>query len=325
MYPTQGISKIQKQQMVTCESSNVKVIGVNGNFDDCQRMVKKILNDEDFKKTLLKKVAVNLNTANSINWGRILPQILFHIHNYLEMANQGYIEMGQKVDLCIPTGNFGNVLSAIFAKTMDVPYDKIIVASNENKVLHDFFSTGFYDLRSRNLIKTVSPAIDILVSSNLERLLWMQLGSNRVSELMQNLAQERFFQVTPEELEKVKSFNLESGWCNEEDCKSTMIKVWNNDKYMLDPHSSVAVKVAQEFSSENPLLVCSTAHYSKFVEECKDIFESIDKIDNPSPHEGIEKCKTKKIIHEKTVDVNYDKICEILTQFATEYFLGASY
>lgn len=326
MYPSKGISKIQKQQMVTCSSSNVKVIGINGDFDDCQRMLKKLLADFEYKTFLLKRFSVHINTANSINWGRILPQILFHIHNYLEMVKQGFVEIGQKVDLCIPTGNFGNMMSAVFAKTMDVPYDKLICASNDNNVLNDFFKTGIYDLRQRSLIPTIAPAIDILVSSNLERLLWMHLGSHRVKELMQSLAQDKYFQVTPEELQDIKDkTNIESGFCNEIQCKETIRRVWNNDKYMIDPHTSVAVKVAKELQvDEKPMLVVSTAHYSKFVEECNDILEEIgqDNIKIPSPHEGIEECKSKEIIHDIVLDADYDQVCEMLTKFAQEYFLG---
>ena len=142
------------------------------------------------------------------------------------MVNQGFIELGQKVDLCIPTGNFGNILSAIYAKTMlDVPYDRIICASNDNKVLHDFFSTGIYDLRQRNLIKTISPAIDILISSNLERLLWTHLGAHRVNELMTSLAQDRYFQIKSKELEMIFKFPFESStliFCLKFVCKEAL-------------------------------------------------------------------------------------------------------
>lgn len=144
------------------------------------------------------------------------------------MVKLGFIHLGQKVDLCIPTGNFGNILSAIHAKKMDLPYDQIISASNQNKVLHDFFTSGIYDLQNRTLVKTVSPAIDILISSNLERLLWTHLGSKRVQELMESLKNQGFFQVTPEELQRIlTSENLHSGFCTEEQCKETIKQVWN--------------------------------------------------------------------------------------------------
>ena len=250
-----------------------------------------------------------------------LIQLRFQ-HCYLEMVNLGYIKLGDKVDLCIPTGNFGNILSATYAKKMDVPYDQIISASNQNKVLHDFFTTGIYDLRDRKLIKTVSPAIDILVSSNLERLLWIHLGPKRVQNLMENLKSERFFQISQEELDRMlTSENLKSGFCDESECKETMTKVWGQDKYMVDPHTAVAIKVAERYKSSNPMLVASTAHYSKFVEECGDVFETIDtEIQNPEKHQEIEDCKQKEIVHKDTIIADYDSVCDKLKDFVNQYF-----
>ena len=238
------------------------------------------------------------------------------------MVKLGFIHLGQKVDLCIPTGNFGNILSAIHAKKMDVPYNQIISASNENKVLHDFFTSGIYDLQNRPLVKTVSPAIDILVSSNLERLLWAHLSSKRVQELMENLKNQGFFQVTPEELQRISTTeNLHSGFCTEQECKETIKQVWNQDKYMVDPHTAVAIKVAKSHQGSNPMLIASTAHYSKFVEECQDIFDNIDEvIDNPVKHQGIEECKDKSVVHNETLKADYDLVCDKLKEFVNQYF-----
>ena len=240
------------------------------------------------------------------------------------MVNQGFIELGQKVDLCIPTGNFGNILSAIYAKTMlDVPYDRIICASNDNKVLHDFFSTGIYDLRQRNLIKTISPAIDILISSNLERLLWTHLGAHRVNELMTSLAQDQYFQIKSKELEMIlDASNLKTGWCNEEDCKDMMFKTWQDDKYMVDPHTSVALKVAKEFQNHLPMLVTSTAHYSKFVEECKEVLDKVTDtvIEKPMAHQGIALCYSQEVVHHDVIDVNYETVCKKLKDFTKGVF-----
>ena len=238
------------------------------------------------------------------------------------MVKLGFIHLGQKVDLCIPTGNFGNILSAIHAKKMDVPYNQIISASNENKVLHDFFTSGIYDLQNRPLVKTVSPAIDILVSSNLERLLWAHLSSKRVQELMENLKNQGFFQVTPEELQRITTTeNLHSGFCTEQECKETIKQVWNQDKYMVDPHTAVAIQVAKSHQGSNPMLIASTAHYSKFVEECQDIFDNIDEvIDNPAKHQGIEECKDKSVVHNETIKADYDLVCDKLKEFVNQYF-----
>ena len=238
------------------------------------------------------------------------------------MVKLGFIHLGQKVDLCIPTGNFGNILSAIHAKKMDLPYDQIISASNQNKVLHDFFTSGIYDLQNRTLVKTVSPAIDILVSSNLERLLWTHLGSKRVQELMESLKIQGFFQVTSEELQRIKTTeNLHSGFCTEEQCKETIKQVWNQDKYMVDPHTAVAIQVAESHQGSNPMLIASTAHYSKFVEECQDIFDDIDEvIDNPAKHQGIEECKDRQVVHNETIKADYDLVCDKLKEFVDQYF-----
>lgn len=228
------------------------------------------------------------------------------------------------MDLCIPTGNFGSLLSAYFAKTMDTPFENIICASNGNKILHDFFATGSYDLRSRPLLKTISPAIDILISSNIERLLWIKLGSSRVKELMDQLKVNQHFEVTSDELQKITvDAGISSGWCSEDDCKATMKRVWNQDRYMADPHTCVAIKVATEFMNKTrPMIVASTAHYSKFVEECKDVFDNIDvgEIQNPPPHVDVEQCKVKKVIHTECIEANYDSVCQVLSTFVTDYF-----
>lgn len=241
----------------------------------------------------------------------------------MEMVHQNFIRLGEKVDLCIPTGNFGNILSATLAKAMDVPYENIICACNKNKVLHEFFTTGAYDLRDRTLEKTISPAIDILVSSNIERLLWSHLGPIKVKEYMEKLAAERYFQVTKEELEEiVGGSGLKSGWCDEQECKETIRRIWRQDKYMADPHTAVAIKVAKEFQHPTrPMVVASTAHYSKFIEECKDIFDEItEKIENPPLHEQIEECKVKAELQTIFIHSDYEAVCHQLSKFINCYF-----
>ncbi len=250
-------------------------------------------------------------------------------HSYLEVVNQGQIEVGHEVDLCVPTGNFGNILSAVYAKKMGLPFKNLISASNSNNVLHDFLSTGVYDLRGRDLIRTSSPAIDILVSSNLERLLWLQLGPHRTSLLMKELSEKFRFELTLDELYKIRSScGFSSAWASESEVKETMRRVWReNGGYMPDPHTAVALKAAQDFRQKNgnnvrPMIVMGTAHYSKFKEECEDVFDEIsdDAILAPAPHQEIERCKTKEVAQTEIVEAVYDDVCSVLFRFLCSYF-----
>ena len=186
-YPDGGVSKIQRLQMVTQVGKNVEVIGVNGNFDDAQNGVKKIFNDRDFNSKL-ENLGMKLSSANSINWGRLVPQIVYYFSAYADLLARQKIQNGEEINFCVPTGNFGNILAAYYAKRMGLPIHKLICASNRNDVLTDFFKTGKYD-RNREFFKTVSPSMDILISSNLERLLYHETGdSARVKKFMEDLS-----------------------------------------------------------------------------------------------------------------------------------------
>ena len=324
MYPENGISTIQKQQMVSFDGGkNVTVVGIRGNFDDCQKIVKELFAKESFLQEIKSHFNVTLNTANSINYGRILPQIIYHINSYCELVNQNQIQVGDMVDICIPTGNFGNILSAISAKEMGIFFDNIICASNDNKILNDFFETGIYDLRKRNLKKTISPAIDILISSNLERYLWMCLGSKRTSELYSNLAKDMYFKVTQNELSIIKrKSNTHHGWCGEDECRGVIADFRERKGYMLDPHTAVGVKVAKDFRKINlrenkqAMIIASTAHYSKFE-------FSLDEGDlpkYPGDHIGINRCKDNLIVHSELLDANLDEIISYLKTFLVSAF-----
>lgn len=316
MYPTNGISAVQKQQMVTCNAPNVSVVGVKGNFDDCQRMLKAVLTNKLLKKWLLKNYSVTLNTANSINWGRILPQIIFHVHSYLELVNEHDLDLGQPVDVCIPSGNFGNMLSAIYARQMGIPYANIICASNDNHVLTDFFSTGTYDLRDRPFHRTISPAIDILVSSNLERHLWMTLGSKRVTELMDSLKKSNHYSLEPNELEQVAD-GIKAGWCSETECKETIQNLAKTSGYVADPHTAVAVHVAQRFQRPSfPMMVMSTAHPAKFSSELQDVYSTLGTTD----HWGVKKCLGKPTVHVHKICPSVGAIESFLCSFIDDYF-----
>ena len=324
MYPDNGISTIQKQQMVSFDGGkNVTVVGIKGNFDDCQNMVKSLFANDKFLQKIKTRFNVTLNTANSINYGRILPQIVYHINSYCNLLQQYQIEVGELVDICIPTGNFGNILSAIFAKQMGIPFDNIICASNDNKILNDFFEKGLYDLRDRLLKRTISPAIDILVSSNLERYLWLCLGGQRTSNLYHELAVNRYFEVTNKELTKIKNVaNIRHGWCTEEACKNTIERYKERCDYFLDPHTAVAVNVADRYLLGNkdkpvhPMLIASTAHCSKFLPPSAHTHPTT----YPADHIAIKNCFHKPIVHSIILESNLDQVIQYMEVFLANCF-----
>jgi len=321
MFPTLGISSIQRQQMTSFKKDNVKVVAVEGDFDDCQNLVKKMFQQESLASFLKDSYNVLLNTANSINWGRLIPQIVYHFHTYMELVDAKEIELGAKVDLCVPSGNFGNILSGLLAKKLGVPYNDMVVASNENNILADFFRTGKYDLRKRSLKQTISPAIDILVSSNLERWLFLQLGAEKVAALYEKLKEERYFELSEDEMKLVTSGCMSAGWSGEDECKEEITQTMNKSGYVLDPHTSVGLVVGRRFRTENPMVVMSTAHYSKFwsdVQDCIDKQES--DITNPPKHLGIQDCLTKEVVHKEEIQPNLEDLILLIKQFVTTTF-----
>ena len=205
MYPDGGTSDVQRLQMVTEDAPNLKVIGIKGSFDDAQSALKQLLASDTFKAALKAK-DISLSAANSVNFGRIIFQIMYHIHSYLELVRQDVIEMGEKVYLNVPSGNFGNVLGGYYALRMGLPVEKLIVASNENNILTRLIQTGKYDMRGEKLILTTSPAMDILKSSNVERVLFDLFGAERTKEMMLQLDQEQFYELSADELKKLQHF-----------------------------------------------------------------------------------------------------------------------
>lgn len=204
LFPVKGVSTIQKRQMTSMSGGNVKVIGVQGDFDFCQTTIKSIFNDKEFLEHLWAKYRYKLSAANSINWGRLLPQIVYHASGYLDLVKSGEVAMGDHVDLCVPTGNFGNILAAFYIKEMGLPFHSLICASNTNNVLTDFFTTGTYDLQSRKHISSISPSIDILKSSNLERFLYhLSQDSSLIRNVFEQLATHKWFKVRMPTLFKV--------------------------------------------------------------------------------------------------------------------------
>ena len=265
-YPYGGVSAVQQAQMATQAGENVCVCAVRGNFDDAQTGVKNIFASVG-REGLLKGKGVSLSSANSINIGRLAPQVVYYYRSYADLVKAGRIRTGDKVDFVVPTGNFGDILAGYFAKEMGLPVGKLVCASNANNVLTDFLRTGRYD-RRRPFYKTVSPSMDILVSSNLERLLYLLSGDDKlVAGLMKSLSEEGAYEVPAEMLKKLHEL-FWAGCCDDEAAKAAIGKVWKEEHYLCDTHTAVAWDVAQQYKKENPahnaVVVLSTASPYKF-------------------------------------------------------------
>ena len=253
--------------MITQEGNNVGVSAIKGNFDDAQSGVKAIFTDPEVAQ-LLEDNGMQFSSANSINWGRLAPQIVYYISAYCDMVEQGAINLGDKINVCVPTGNFGNILAAYYAKEMGLPIEKLICASNSNNVLTDFLSTGTYD-RNRNFYATISPSMDILISSNLERLLYILSGCDdkKVAGYMAELSATGKYTVDADILAKVNSV-FAAGCCGDDETKATIGAVYNDKKYLCDTHTAVAVKVYDEYRAATgdvtPTVIASTASPFKF-------------------------------------------------------------
>ncbi len=273
-YPNKGVSDIQYRQMVTQEGDNVCVWGVDGNFDDCQTAVKLFFSSDEVKQELYDEYQVALSSANSINWGRLMPQIVYYFSSYSRLVEKGIVEKGQYIDCCVPTGNFGNILAAYYAREMGVPIGNLICASNENDILCDFLQTGVYDISNRILIKTPSPSMDILISSNVERLLFEATGrdAEKVSFWMDQLKTAKKFSIDEKTLKKIRRvFKAQS--VDNETCLKTIKEMYDKTQYLIDPHTAVAVKAAELVSKYDvPTIVASTAHWAKFG---KDVYRAL--------------------------------------------------
>lgn len=266
-YPEDGVSPMQKRQMKTQEGSNVGVCAIKGNFDDCQNGVKAIFTNDEVKKALDDK-GMMFSSANSINWGRLVPQIVYYVSAYAELVKDGEIELGEKINVVVPTGNFGNILAAYYAKHMGVPVNKLICASNINNVLTDFINTGIYD-RNRQFYATVSPSMDILISSNLERLLYLMTDRNDavIREWFGKLASEGRYEVSPEVRAKLKE-EFSAGFCDDGQTKATISAIYEKYSYTCDTHTAVAVKVYKDYKETTgdttKTIIASTASPYKF-------------------------------------------------------------
>ncbi|MEE1138101.1 MAG: threonine synthase [Acutalibacteraceae bacterium] len=264
-YPSDGVSPMQKLQMCTQEGNNVSVCAIEGNFDDAQSGVKRIFTD----KAIGEKLAANsmaFSSANSINWGRLCPQIVYYFSAYCDLLASGEIKAGDEINVVVPTGNFGNILAAYYAKEMGLPVKKLICASNSNSVLTEFLTTGVYD-RNREFFTTISPSMDILISSNLERLLYSVSGSENVKNWMKQLSEDGKYEVDAATLDEIKAV-FAAGCCDDTETKETIAKVFNEKGYLCDTHTAVAVKVYYDYKEKTgdstPAVIASTASPFKF-------------------------------------------------------------
>lgn len=275
-YPKNGVSPIQEKQMVTQKGDNTFVVGIHGNFDDAQSGVKQIFGDKEFGK-LMADNGYQFSSANSINIGRLVPQIVYYVYSYVQLLKEGKIADGEPINVVVPTGNFGNILAAYFAKSMGLPIAKLICASNENKVLFDFFRTGIYD-KNRDFVLTSSPSMDILISSNLERLIYLITGNDAAKnkELMMQLSASGKYEITPEMQEKLQDFYGE--YATEAETAKTIASLYQNCGYVIDTHTAVAACVYQKYKEQTGdktvTVIASTASPYKFT---RSVMGAIDK------------------------------------------------
>jgi len=267
-FPNQGVSQVQERQMVTQEGANTHVFAINGNFDDAQTGVKKIFNDDAFAERLAAS-GCKLSSANSINIGRLVPQVAYYVYSYVKMVEKGVIKNGEPINIVVPTGNFGNILAGYYAKQMGIPVNKFICASNENKVLTDFINTGVYDIR-REFYLTNSPSMDILISSNLERLLYHLSGGNgeEIKSLMEQLDTQKHYQVSGKIKEGLSEFY--GGYADVAATNQTIGDMYESCGYLMDTHTAVAYKVYEDYREKTgdttQTVIASTASAYKFAE-----------------------------------------------------------
>lgn len=317
-YPKNGVSAIQEKQMVTQKGKNTSVVGITGNFDDAQSAVKRMFNDQELAAELDRN-GFQFSSANSINIGRLVPQIVYYVYAYAKLVKAGEINAGEKINITVPTGNFGNILAAYYAKQMGLPIHKLICASNENKVLYDFFRTGIYD-KKREFILTSSPSMDILISSNLERLIYLSTGCDAEANrsLMEQLNTQGSYEVTETMKEAMKDFT--GGFATEAENAAEIKKVYEDTGYVIDTHTGVASAVyrayAEKTGDTTPTVIASTASPYKFShsvmeairgdEGSKDEFAIIDELCSVSGVKipaAVEEIRNAEIRHKRESDV----------------------
>ncbi len=329
-YPKNGVSPIQEKQMVTQKGKNTFVVGIHGNFDDAQTGVKKLFNDRELAQEMAE-AGLQFSSANSINIGRLVPQIVYYVYAYAKLLKEDKLSEGERMNVVVPTGNFGNILAAFYAKQMGVPIGKLICASNENKVLYDFFTTGRYD-RNREFVLTSSPSMDILISSNLERLLYRIAGEDAGTNaaLMESLAKTGVYEITDQMREQLADFY--GNYASEKETSDRIRSMYENTGYVLDTHTAVASAVYQKYvedtKDETVTVIASTASPFKFT---RNVMNAIDeKYDAMSDFELIDELSAissvdvpAAVAQLKTAPVVHDHVCDKTEMKAiVKHFLG---
>lgn len=318
-YPKNGVSPIQEKQMVTQKGANTFVVGINGNFDQAQTGVKQMFSDKELAAQM-DAAGYQFSSANSINIGRLVPQIVYYVYAYAKLYANGVIARDEKINVVVPTGNFGNILAAFYAKNMGIPIAKLICASNENKVLYDFFTTGTYD-KNREFMLTSSPSMDILISSNLERLIYRIAGNDAVknAKLMKNLTSEGKYEITPEMKAQLEDFY--GNYTSEQETADVIRDLYEKTGYVIDTHTAVAAGVYQKYKkdtkdTETKTVIASTASPFKFTRSVMNAIDSkydsmsdfelvdeLSRIGNVKVPQAIEEIREAKILH--------DTVCEV--------------
>ena len=328
-YPKNGVSPIQEKQMVTQKGANTFVVGIHGNFDDAQTGVKKMFGDKELAAQM-DAAGYQFSSANSINIGRLVPQVVYYVYAYAKMYANGEVAKDEKINVVVPTGNFGNILAAYYAKNMGVPIDKLICASNDNKVLYDFFRTGTYD-RNREFILTTSPSMDILISSNLERLIYKIAGADAAKDvtLMQNLATEGKYEITDEMKAQLKDFY--GNYASEKETAEEIAEVYKKTGYIMDTHTAVASKVYRKYVAETgdqtKTVIASTASPYKFTRSVMDaidadkykgmgdfgLVDALCELSGVKVPQAIEEIRTAPVLHKNVVET--EDMPKIVKQF----------
>ena len=318
-YPKNGVSKVQELQMVTQKGANTSVVAVHGNFDNAQSGVKAMFEDKELAREL-EEAGYQFSSANSINIGRLIPQVVYYVYAYAKLLQNGEIAEGEEINVVVPTGNFGNILAAFYAKNMGLPIAKLICASNENKVLYDFFRTGTYD-KNREFILTTSPSMDILISSNLERLIYLRTGKNdkKNQELMNELKEKGSYTISEDMKAQLKDFV--GGYATEDEVKQTIHNIYKETGYVMDTHTAVAATVYQayrkESKDEHKTVIASTASPYKFARSVMTaidekynaleefpLIDELQKVSGMAIPKAIEEIRNAQILHNTECDVD---------------------
>jgi len=316
-YPKHGVSPIQEKQMVTQKGDNTFVVGITGNFDDAQTGVKQIFGDKELAH-VMDRAGYQFSSANSINIGRLVPQVVYYVYAYAQLLKEGKVSDGEKINVVVPTGNFGNILAAYFAKNMGVPIAKLICASNENKVLYDFFETGIYD-KNREFVLTSSPSMDILISSNLERLIYLTAGSDaqKNTAFMKSLSAEGKYEITADM--KAKMTDFYGGYASEKETSDTIKSLYEKTGYVIDTHTAVASAVLEKYKNATgdaaKTVLASTASPFKFTRsvmnaidvkydkmEDFELVDALSRLANVKVPNAIEEIRTAPVLHDTVCD-----------------------